>query len=179
MLLFFFVVVRLVNGNSAREGHFEILYNGVWGTVCGYDWDKREANVVWRQLGYDGAVAATPWSAFGRTNRISEMNHIQCTGNESSISDCQFMRWKTGCGPHGFYKNPGAVCTQSGNSVAKHALIRPWDPNCHLRTNFICTMYFWRTVTDNNLLISADFIHWRVVCRYGSSVFLPREDRVL
>ena len=124
MLLFFFVVVRLVNGNSAREGRFEILYNGVWGTVCGHDWDKREANVVCRQLGYDGAVAATPWSAFGQTNRISEMNHIQCTGNESSISDCQFMRWKTSCGPSGFHKNPGTVCTHSGSSLCFNKTLR-------------------------------------------------------
>ena len=116
MSFFFFVVVRLVNGNSAREGRFEILYDGVWGTVCGMEWDEREANVVCRQLGYDGAVAAIPWTAFGRRYRMSMMNHIQCMGNESSISDCRFMRWKTGCISTRFSEDPGAVCTQSGNA---------------------------------------------------------------
>ena len=121
MLFFFYVVVRLVNGNSAREGRFEILYDGVWGTVCGVEWDKPEANAVCRQLGYDGAVAATPWSAFGQRSGMSVMNRIQCMGNESSISDCRYMRRKTSCGSYGFSRNPGAVCTQSGNSFTKHA----------------------------------------------------------
>ena len=110
----FLVLVRLVHGNSVREGRFEAHYKDIWGTVCGIGWGMHEGSAVCRQLGYDGAEAATPWPAFGGGSRMILVNRIQCGGNESSLSDCRFLRWKTNwnCGS---FKGPGAVCKQSGN----------------------------------------------------------------
>ena len=46
--------VQLVGGPTPTEGLVEICLNGVWGLVCGYGWNVRDASVVCRQLGYNG-----------------------------------------------------------------------------------------------------------------------------
>jgi len=38
------LTVRLVEGSSSREGRLEILYNGVWGGVCAYNYGINTVN---------------------------------------------------------------------------------------------------------------------------------------
>jgi hypothetical protein len=44
--------VRLLEGDTRREGRVEICKNNKWGTVCDYGWTGVDARVVCRQLGY-------------------------------------------------------------------------------------------------------------------------------
>ena len=50
--------VRLMNDGqpSAMEGIVEICFNNTYGTVCNDKWDRLNAGVVCRQLGYNGTL---------------------------------------------------------------------------------------------------------------------------
>ena len=76
--------VRLRDGRSADEGRLEILYNGVWGSVC----DDRFSNpgggrtgapvneapaLACRMMGYAGGEYA---SGYGRSVAVSQQNRI-------------------------------------------------------------------------------------------------------
>ena len=43
--------VQLVDGIE-QGGRVEVCVNGVWGSVCGEGWDKTDAHVVCKQMGF-------------------------------------------------------------------------------------------------------------------------------
>lgn len=88
------MIVRLVgDSNRSSYGRVEVLINGTWGTLCSSQWDLNDAHVTCRQLGFDGAVTASSFDAFGEGTGMKWKNDLQCTGNESSITECRHDRW--------------------------------------------------------------------------------------
>ena len=80
--------------HDVYRGRVEILYNGVWGRICfREDWTIREANVVCRQLGYDGALLNAYIGGGSDVDaRVIGFTYVQCVGNETSISNCTSRR---------------------------------------------------------------------------------------
>ena len=46
--------IRLRDGRTATDGRVEVCIKGYWGSVCDDRWDSRDAQVVCRQLNFDG-----------------------------------------------------------------------------------------------------------------------------
>ena len=101
--------VRLVGPtNSPSAGRVEVQYSGTWGTICGHGWDLRDAEVVCRQLGYNGALSAPVLVEFVERKGPVWLNWMQCEGNETSVSLCSHAGW--GEVPYCWYYHAGVVC---------------------------------------------------------------------
>lgn len=55
-------------------GNVEILHLGKWGAICDDEWDKKEAEVVCRQLGFSGVESVTHSGIFGPAKSIFYLN---------------------------------------------------------------------------------------------------------
>ena len=93
-----------------------MFFNGSWAGVCGTHWDIKEANVVCRQLEFQGAVAAATSSDFPGTKL---MYGIQCAGNEMSLIQCRHEIFN---GSYCLYKEACVVCISSTYSVEVKAV---------------------------------------------------------
>ncbi|XP_072182170.1 uncharacterized protein [Diadema setosum] len=91
------IKVRLVGGPNEKEGRVEIFCDGLWGTMCDYGLDLKEAHAVCRQLGYPRASAYFTNAHFGQGSGPIWLDHgVYCpTGNENSLLECFRLPW--GC----------------------------------------------------------------------------------
>uniref|UniRef100_A0A8B9H923 SRCR domain-containing protein n=1 Tax=Astyanax mexicanus TaxID=7994 RepID=A0A8B9H923_ASTMX len=99
--------VRLVDGGSRCAGRVEVLHRGQWGTVCGNNWDMRDAAVVCRELGCGEAVDTFHESYFG--SGPIWLDNAHCSGSESTLMNCESAGWgKHNC-DHS--KDAGVICS--------------------------------------------------------------------
>nr|XP_057937223.1 neurotrypsin isoform X1 [Doryrhamphus excisus] len=125
------VPVRLVGGESPREGRVELYLSGQWGTVCDDGWTDQDAEVVCRQMGYSGVAKARVMAFFGEGTGPIHVDNVKCSGEERFIADCI----KQAPGTHNcrHSEDAGVICDygepQSGYIEVKDAL----HPVCGLR----------------------------------------------
>ncbi|XP_062601282.1 neurotrypsin-like, partial [Saccostrea cucullata] len=71
------------------QGRVEVYKNNRWGTICGRNWDYKDASVICRSLGYSERGLVVLNSVFGGTGTI-HLNDIQCSGKETGLSNCTY-----------------------------------------------------------------------------------------
>ncbi|XP_067857552.1 deleted in malignant brain tumors 1 protein-like, partial [Heptranchias perlo] len=103
--------IRLVKGRHPCEGRVEVFYRGSWGTVCYDDWDKKDGEVVCKQLDC-GSVIKIPFEAhFGEGTGPIWLDNVECRSHESFLWQCLSAPWAQHDCKH--REDAGVVC--SGN----------------------------------------------------------------
>merc|ERR1711957_959198 len=71
--------VRLVDGANDMQGRVEVFHAGSWGTVCDDGWTNEDAQVVCRQLGFDGSTAtANSQAQYGAGSGSIHYDDVAC-----------------------------------------------------------------------------------------------------
>jgi len=99
--------IRLANGTNEKEGRVEIYWNNQWSTVCDDYWDKNEATVICKQLGYIGGSAKIS-AYFGEGSGLIMLDDVNCNGRESTIFACSHKFFGEHDCEH--YEDVGIVC---------------------------------------------------------------------
>ncbi|XP_010226503.1 PREDICTED: deleted in malignant brain tumors 1 protein-like [Tinamus guttatus] len=150
--------LRLTNGSNSCAGRVEVLHNEEWGAVCDHGWDKRDAEVVCRQLGCGTVLSTSSEAHFGAEPLRTWLDYMSCTGSETALNKCRASPWGNSSCSHGKYAT--VVC--SGSEVSNIAPVRLVDGpgRCAGRVEVLHNKK-WGTVCDD----SWDFLDAAVVCR--------------
>ncbi|XP_025760647.1 putative DMBT1-like protein [Oreochromis niloticus] len=98
-----------LSGSHKCSGRVEIYYNNSWGTVCDDGWDLNDAEVVCRQLNC-GTPLEVPQSAhFGAGTGQIWLDNVTCSGNESSLTQCQHRGFGSKSCQHG--QDASVICS--------------------------------------------------------------------
>ena len=87
------LLVRLGGDKYLGEGLVQVYHERTWGWICYGQWDKNNADVVCRELGYTNASSS--YSSPANTVGKVWMNNVQCQGTENSLLFCAHDGWKS------------------------------------------------------------------------------------
>ncbi|CAG6008566.1 unnamed protein product [Menidia menidia] len=80
--------VRLVNGADRCSGRLEVKSEQSWSSVCAKDFDRRDAEVVCREVGC-GPPLALEGAPYGEVGAPMGATEFHCEGQESGLRDCR------------------------------------------------------------------------------------------
>ena len=101
-----------------------------WGTICGYQFDIKAAQVVCKELGYKGAAMVVPCcEVFPKGKGHIWMENVKCLGREPSITMCPHSGWgKTHCSHE---EDVGVIC-ETGDTDKTGMVSQGVNSNKHL-----------------------------------------------
>jgi len=82
----------LLNGPNQFSGILQIYFNGVWGTVCQDRFTDAAAQVVCRQLGFEGGSVLL-FALFGVATGVVWLDDVDCSGSEGNLDQCSHAPW--------------------------------------------------------------------------------------
>ncbi|XP_025102838.1 deleted in malignant brain tumors 1 protein-like [Pomacea canaliculata] len=113
---------RLMSGTAPWNGRLEILFHGIWSTVCDTGFGNEEAIVACKMLGFNSSQVVVVKSNFYEKGSGSILlDNVDCQGNESRLEQCE----------HSTYYNTGC---QHDNDVGIICLIRGIAQSPHVKT---------------------------------------------
>ena len=144
--------VRLADGDDEGAGRVEVFYDGEWGTVCDDLWDSYDAQVICRELGFEGGEALG-MAYYGQGAGPIWLDSVECVGDEASLFDCQHQPW----GDHD--------CSHAEDAAIRCRMYKPAHCLCwHVWGDFVLLewVFFktWRTLKlsccedDNSQIMS-------------------------
>ncbi|CAG2188224.1 unnamed protein product [Mytilus edulis] len=86
--------LRLVGGNSPRDGRLEVYYNYQWGTVCNDLFDAVDARVACRQLRYSTDAVEIYTARGASSNAKIWMDDVRCSAVKIRLDDCGRRAWE-------------------------------------------------------------------------------------
>ena len=102
-----------MNGPNNGSGRVEICRFGCWGTVCGEGWDRDDAIVACRQLGFETASAIPTRGAYfgeGRADRPIFVSQAECEGDRNSLTLLNCTRITDGINNCHHSQDAGVIC---------------------------------------------------------------------
>ena len=113
--------LRLVNGSTNASGRVEICRQGCWGTVCDDSWDRDDATVACKQLGFINTsqrAIPTRGAYFGEGSGPIHLSNARCNTSESMsrLIDCNpIVIDRDGINNCSHSQDAGLICRGSYN----------------------------------------------------------------
>ncbi|XP_055956391.1 deleted in malignant brain tumors 1 protein [Patella vulgata] len=152
---------RLANGTSNLNGRVEISVGGVWGTVCDYYWDNREAGVMCRQLGFSDGYAISN-AHYGQGTGPIWLSKLRCKGTETELHKCPHAGFSSEVIDSNSYRY--ATCKHHADDASVYCVDKV-RLNLGMNSNMgAVEVYYgnrWVTVCDDGF----DQIAAQIVCR--------------
>uniref|UniRef100_A0A671TCL8 Soluble scavenger receptor cysteine-rich domain-containing protein SSC5D n=1 Tax=Sinocyclocheilus anshuiensis TaxID=1608454 RepID=A0A671TCL8_9TELE len=150
--------LRLINGHNSCFGRVEVVYNGIWGTVCDNGWDLSDAAAVCREMGCGDVIEAKSSAHFGQGSGPVWISDLQCSDTDSRLRGCKSSGW--GRGTCGHEKDAGVICKGECKPFNNNVRLVNSTNSCYGRVEVLRSGQ-WGTVCDDGW----DASDAAVVCR--------------
>ena len=104
--------IRLTNTTEDNSGNVQLYHPSFgWATLCAGSWYGDVDKVICRQLGFTDVSGYLRGQSTCDESGYVTLGHINCTGNEAYIWDCDHDGWnRRDCLQKGCSMNAGASC---------------------------------------------------------------------